>query len=259
MGFKRTLWEATILKQYNGVSVADVICVKPTEKKGEKVIFSTAVGSGVKEYAGKVEYTDATTTDVELIFDKKRYFAATMSDVEAVQTNLPVLQATVEQDSFDMAAQVDGDVFTKAISEAGKTITGGSIDKSNIYDLIVDMGTALSKNKVPKANRFVIVNSEILGLLSKDDRFTRNPNVLENGVVEGQKINGLQVISSEELPGGKIFAMHKSALGYDKILDKVEHLRLESAFSEAVRGLCVYGAKVLRPKGIVGMTYTIGA
>ena len=51
--------------------------------------------------------------------------------------------------------------------------------------------------------------------------------------------------------------MHKSALGYDKILDKVEHLRLESSFGEAVRGLGVYGAKVLRPKGIVALNYTI--
>ncbi|WP_290060212.1 phage capsid protein [Paraclostridium bifermentans] len=259
MGFKRTLWEATILNHYHNASVADVICVKPVSKQGEKVIFSVAGEGAVKDYTGTVVYDDATTTDVELIFDKKKYFAIKMDDVEAAQTNLPVMQAHTEEHAYALVEQVDKDVLAKAIAEAGKTITGGAIDKTNIYDLIVDMGTALSKNKVPKANRFVVVNSEILGLLSKDDRFTRNPVVLANGVVEGQKINGLQVVSSEELPAGKIFAMHKSALGYDKILDKVEHLRLESSFGEAVRGLGVYGAKVLRPKGIVGMTYTIGA
>lgn len=257
MGFKRTLWEAAILNQYHNASISDVICVKPVSKQGEKVIFSCATGSGVKDYTGTIVYTDAVTTDVELIFDKKKYFAPTMPDVEAAQTNLEVLENTVLEDSLAMVAQVDSDVLAAAVTGAGKTLTNATLNKATVYDSIVDMATELSKNKVPKANRFVIVNAEILGLLAKDPRFTANPNTLANGVVEGQKINGLQVIESQELPATKIIAMHKSALGYDKILDKVEHLRLQSSFAEAVRGLCVYGAKVLRPKGIIALTYTL--
>ncbi len=257
MGFKRTLWEATILNQYHNVSVADAICVKPVSKQGEKVVFSVVGEGAVKDYEGTVTYDEATTTDVELIFDKKKYFAIKMDDVDKAQTNLPVLQENTEQHAALLAEKVDTDVLAKAVSEAGKTLTNSTVNASNIYDQIVDMGTELSKNKAPKSNRFVVVNAEILGLLAKDPRFTANPVVLANGIVEGQIINGLQVVSSEELPASKIFAMHKSALGYDKILDKVEHLRLESSFGEAVRGLGVYGAKVLRPKGIVALNYTI--
>ncbi|MDB8791948.1 hypothetical protein PN398_14595 [Romboutsia sp. 1001216sp1] len=257
MGFKRTLWEATILNHYHNASVADAICVKPVSKQGEKVIFSVAGEGAVKDYTGKVEYTDATTTDVEMIFDKKKYFAIQMDDVEKAQTNLPVLQTATEEHAYALVEQVDKDVLAKAVTEAGKTLNNDTLNQTNVYDQIVDLGTELSKNKAPKANRFVVVNAEILGLLAKDARFTANPVVLANGIVEGQKINGLQVVTSEELPASKIFAMHKSALGYDKILDKVEKLRLESSFGEAVRGLGVYGAKVLKPKGIVALNYTI--
>ena len=257
MGFKRTLWEATILNHYHNVSVADAICVKPVERQGEKVIFSVAGEGAVQDYSGTISYTDVATTDVELVFDKKKYFAIKMDDTDKAQTNLEVLQAVTEEHAYAMAEQVDKDVFAAAKTGAGKTLNNATLNATNVYDEIVNMGTELSKNKVPRANRFVVVNAEILGLLAKDARFTLNPVVLENGIVEGQKINGLQVVVSEELPASTILAIHKSALGYDKILDKVEQIRLESSFGEAVRGLGVYGAKVLRPKGVVALTYTI--
>ena len=40
-------------------------------------------------------------------------------------------------------------------------------------------------------------------------------------------------------------------------LNKTEALRLEGSFSDAVRGLAVYGRKALRTKGIAGLLYEI--
>lgn len=106
-----------------------------------------------------------------------------------------------------------------------------------------------------------MINADVLGLLSKDDRFTSNPNVLENGVVEGQKINGMQVVVSEEIPNVtgklKIMALHKSAVGFAKQIEKTEAIRLESSFSDGVRGLFVYGAEVLRPEAMAVLTATV--
>ena len=103
----------------------------------------------------------------------------------------------------------------------------------------------------------MIINSTYLGLLSKDDRFTKNYTILENGVVEGASINGSQLVVSEELPADKYILAHKEAWVHGIQLSKIEALRLETTFADGVRGLQVSGAKVLRPKGIAVLTGTI--
>ena len=97
-----------------------------------------------------------------------------------------------------------------------------------------------------------------LGLLSKDKRFTANPKVLENGVVEGQTINGMQVMCSEELPANVIIANHKSAIGAAKQINEVEAMRLQNKFADGIRGLCVYGDKVLRDDASAALYFEVG-
>ena len=138
-------------------------------------------------------------------------------------------------------------------SSAKKKVTAASA-----YDYIVDLGTMLSKKKVPKVNRFVTVNADYLGLLSKDKRFTANPKVLEKGVVEGQTINGMQVMCSEELPANVIIANHKSAIGAAKQINEVEAMRLQNKFADGIRGLCVYGDKVLRDDASAALYFEVG-
>ena len=86
-----------------------------------------------------------------------------------------------------------------------------------------------------------------------DTRFTANYTILENGVIEGAKINGVQLIFSEELNGGKfaIVALHKSAIGFGKQLEETEAMRLQNAFADGVRGLQVCGVKTLRGEAVV--------
>ena len=172
------------------------------------------------------------------------------------------MTATTKEHAAVLAETYDKDFFIAL--EAGTKIKIGSssskkkVTPASAYEYIVDMGTELSKKKVPKANRFVTVNAEYLGLLSKDKRFTSNPRVLENGVVEGQTINGMQVMCSEELPKNVVLANHKSAIGAAKQLEEMEAMRLQSKFADGVRGLCVYGDKVLRDDASVALYYEIG-
>ena len=123
-------------------------------------------------------------------------------------------------------------------------------------DVIVKANTQLNKHKVPKADRYVVVNAEALEELHLDPRFTANYTILENGVIEGAKINGVQLIFSEELNGGEfaIVALHKSAIGFGKQLEETEAMRLQNAFADGVRGLQVCGVKTLREEAVVKCT-----
>lgn len=260
--FKPTLWEGALIANFHSVSIADVLATRPTEIKGSKVIFNRIAGGTLKDYEGQVDWEDIDTTPVEMLFDKKKYFAFALDDVDKVQLRSEVMTATTKEHAAVLAETYDKDFF--AALEAGTKIKIGSagtkkkVTPASAYDYLVDMGTELSKKKVPKTNRFVTVNAEYLGLLSKDKRFTANPKVLENGVVEGQTINGMQVMCSEELPKNVVLANHKSAIGAAKQLEEMEAMRLQSKFADGIRGLCVYGDKVLREDASVALYYEIG-
>lgn len=263
--FKQTLWEGALLHNFHNVSIADVITTKPTSVEGNKIIFNRVGAGNIKDYTGTVSWDDINTTPIEMTFEQKKYFAFALDDVDRVQSKADVLKATTEEHGADLAETVDSYILDKAVAgvvagnKIGSKTTKKDVDKTNIYDYIVDLGTLLSKKKAPKTDRFVVVNAEILGLLSKDDRFTRNPDVLANGVVTNAKINGMTVVETEEITEGSVLALHKSALGYDKQIDEMEAMRLQSSFADGIRGLCVYDSVVLRDDAMAVLHYNIKA
>lgn len=260
--FKPTLWEGALIANFHSISIADVLATAPTDIKGSKVIFNRIAGGTLKEYEGRVEWDQIDTEPVEMIFDKKKYFAFALDDVDKVQLKADVMTATTKEHAAVLAETYDKDFFAALLAGTVMKIGSSSAKKkvtpANAYDYIVDIGTMLSKKKVPKTNRYVTVNAEYLGLLSKDKRFTANPKVLENGVVEGQVINGMQVMCSEELPANVILANHKSAIGAAKQIDEMEAMRLQDKFADGIRGLCMYGDKVLRDDASVAMYFEVG-
>lgn len=264
--FIPSVWESRLLHNFRKASIAELITSKPVKIEGNKIIFNRVGSVDVKDYEGSVAWDEVNTTPVELNMDQKKYYAFSVDDVDAVQAAGDLVDAHTAEAAGSLQETVDKYVlglYTGAHQDntIGTDASPVTVSKTNIYDHIVDLGTKLNKKKVPKANRYVVINSDALGLLSKDDRFTRNPQVLENGVVEGGNVNGMTVIVSEEVAEAdgkfKFLALHTSAIGLGKQLDETEAMRLQSAFADGVRGLMVYGAKVKRPEALAVLTATI--
>ncbi|GAA0679064.1 hypothetical protein [Clostridium cadaveris] len=261
--FKATLWEGALLANFHSVSVTDAVSTKPTKIQGNKVIFNRVGAGTIKDYEGTIAWDEINTTPIEMTFNKKKYFAFSLDDCDKVQLVADVMGATTAEHAAVLAETYDKDFYTvlaagvKSTNKIGTSSSKKDISSVNVYDYIVDLGTILSKNKVPKADRYVTVDAEILGLLSKDRRFTPNPNVLANGVVEGQTINGMKVVCSEEKPVNQIVAHWKGAIGAAKQLDEMEAMRLQTSFADGVRGLCMYGSKVLREEAIAVLFYNV--
>lgn len=264
--FIPAVWESKLITNFKKRSIAEVITTKPAEIKGNKIIFNRAGSVQVKDYTGAVSWDEVSTTPIELNFDQKKYFAFTLDDVDKAQAAGDLIDTHTGEAAYTLQETVDKYVlglYTEADADnvIGSDASPRHLDVHNVYDSIVDLGTKLSKKKVPMSDRFVVVNAEVLGLLSKDDRFTRNPVVLENGVVEGAKINGFTVVVSEELHETdgklKIVALHKTALGHAKQIDEMEAMRLQGAFADGVRGLMVYCGGAIRPEALAVLTATI--
>jgi hypothetical protein len=264
--FIPTIWEARLMANFHKRSIADLITTKPTKIEGNKIIFNRVGAVNVKDYEGKVEWDDTNPSKVEINMDQKKYFAFKVDDVDAVQAAGDLIDPHTQEAGSVLQETVDTFIlgkYTGALKEhlIGSDAAPIELTPKNAYDYIVDLNTILNIKKVPKTERFTIINSQVLGLLSKDDRFTKQPIVLESGIVEGQIINGSQIVVSEEVHGTggkyKIMGLHKSAIGYGKQLDETEAQRLQTSFADGIRGLMVYGGDMLRQESLAVLTATI--
>ena len=245
--FIPTIWEARLLAKFHERAIVNMITVPPTKIEGEKIVFNKVSDVDVKDYEGAVTFGDLEVSKVELPMDQKKYFAFKVDDVDQVQAAGELIDPHIEEAAYKLQEAADAFVLGKAMA-AASAVSGAT----TVYDAIVACNTKLNKNKVPKAERFAVVNAEALEDLHLDARFTAEYQILENGIIEGAKVNGVQLIFSEELNGGAeaVCVLHKSAVGYGQQLKETEALRLESAFADGVRGLEVYGAAVLRAEAI---------
>ena len=243
------IWEARLLAKFHERSITDLITTKPTKIEGNKVIFNHVSDVSINTYEGKVNFENLSTPKVELPLDHEKYWAFKVDDVDAVQAAGDLIDAHVQEAGYGLQEATDKYVLDEAL-KTSNTVAKGDL---KAYDIIVKCNTVLNKKKVPKADRFAVINAEVLEELNLDSRFTANYKILENGIVEGGDINGTTLVFSEELNEGNyaILTLHKSAIGYGKQLEKTEAMRLQNSFADGVRGLQLDGVTTLRENALV--------
>ncbi|WP_018923857.1 phage capsid protein [Salsuginibacillus kocurii] len=260
------VWESRLLHNYKSNSIAGMITTAPTEVTGNTVKFNRIGAVDVNDYDGEVDWSEISTTSVELNLSEKKYFSFVLDDVDAAQSAGELIDDATEEASGSLQEKVDQYVLSHYADAHEDNVIGSDeeaveLTVDNTYDKLVDLGTKLSKKKVPKADRYVVINHDVLGKLSKDERFTRNYEILENGVVDGASVNGMTVVVTEEthVEDGviKVMALHSSAIGLGEQINEVEAMRLQDKFADGVRGLMVYGAVVKRPEALATLNATV--
>ncbi|MBE0339534.1 P22 phage major capsid protein family protein [Paenibacillus sp. 23TSA30-6] len=201
-------------------------------------------------------------TQKTLVIDQAKYFNFQVDDVDAAQANVNLLDGGIVEASYGLANVVDqylAGFYTevKAENTMGNDTTPVIPTKDTAYDMLIDLGVLLDENNVPESERFVVVPAWYYGLLLKDARFTKDSNIIRTGYVGD--IDSMTVYKSNNVPntGGakyKIIAGHKSAISFAGQVDSVEAFRPEKQFSDAVKGLQVFGAKCIKPEALAVLT-----
>jgi hypothetical protein len=98
--------------------------------------------------------------------------------------------------------------------------------------------------------------------LVKDSRFSNisasgSPEALRNGIVT--RVAGMDILESNNVPNTegalyKIIAGANAATTYAEQIVDVEAYRPDDSFSDAVKALHLFGAKVVRPSALALMT-----
>ena len=198
-----------------------------------------------------------------LVVDQAKSFSFQVDDVDRRQALPGIVEEATREAAYGLADTIDqylAGFYTGAINTISTTaVTAAS---ANAYTLLVDLKVKLDEKNVPNEGRWVVVPPWYHGLLLKDNRFidasaSGSTAPLTNGMVGRAAGFDVRVSNNAPLITGDDYAViagHNSALTYAEQINKVEALRLESSFSDGIRGLAVYGAKLVRPDSIAVLT-----
>ncbi|ABK61409.1 conserved hypothetical protein [Clostridium novyi NT] len=217
----------------------------------------------VKDYKGGTieDPEELKSNQTILTIDQAKYFNFKVDDVDKAQSNILLVDKGMGRASY--AVQDVIDKFIAALVKDAKIKIGSTskpieITVANAYDTLVDLGVELDNKNVPRVGRFAILPPFYLGLLSKDPRFTKDFKILENGVVEGATVSGFKLMMSNNVPFSannySIMAGTDMAISYAGQVTEIEAYRPEKSFSDAMKGLYVFGAKVVQPDCLACLT-----
>lgn len=172
-------------------------------------------------------------------------------------------------------------------------VSGGSSSESvavgvaGTYDvtplqIVNRFGRLLDEQNVPQDGRFIVIDPVFAEKLKDENsKFINNDynpgaDQLTNGKLIEGKIRGFSVYQSNNLPKvgtgagtvdtngssshyGVLLAGHQGSAASAQQLEKTEHYRDPYSFGDIVRGMHLYGRKILKPAGLLRCWYNVNA
>lgn len=271
--FIPTIWSARLLSHLDKKHVYAALMNRDYEGEiknfGDTVKINQIGDVEIKDYIKNkdIEAPEELSGDqLTLTIDQAKYFNFGIDDVDAAQVNPKLMDKAMMRAAYGMNDVTDK--FAANLMVVGAAGSIGSDEnvivptKGTAYDYLVDLGTDLTERDVPTEGRWVVIPAWYHGLLLKDDRFVGNGTDFNKALLEGGKVGvgaGFHIFLSNNVPhtGGakyKILAGTNEAGSYAEQILKTEAYRPEKRFSDAVKGLHVYGGKVLQPKCLSVLT-----
>ena len=203
-------------------------------------------------------------------------------DTVNTTTNGSVAVSTAGTDELLSSMKIDAASFGGSAGDALalQPRTGGATDSTPAVGdtfpltVIARMSRLLDQQNVDTQGRWLVVDPVFMELLKDEDSRLFNSDFggkgLQNGLI-GMNIHGFRVYTSNNLPTvgtgpsftgtnsstnyGMIVAGHDSAVATAEQINKTETYRDPDSFSDIVRGMHLYGRKILRPEALVNAKY----
>ncbi|MFA9432937.1 hypothetical protein, partial [Egicoccus sp. AB-alg2] len=203
----------------------------------------------------------------QLLIDQEKYFNFMVDDVDAAQAAGSVMDGGMESAAFQLRDVADRHLASFHADAAAANRIGTDVDPVSISDpahayfYLNRLALKLDNAGVPSEGRYAVLPTWFASLLSLDKRFTSagdyggGNSPLLNGEVG--RAAGFNLLTSRNAPSGtdgvdtdndKVIAGHPMALSFAEQINKVEAYRPERRFGDAVKGLHVYGAKLVYPE-----------
>lgn len=281
------IWSGKLIENFYDATVLSAISNTDYEgeirRMGDTVNIRTQPNITIREYVkGQnlvVENPDS--PKLQLLIDKGEYFSCIEDDVDRVQSDIKLMDMWSKDASEQMKVKIDQRVLTDMLPDIAATNKGGTAGQQSaafnlgttgapltvtkdgasattpVVDLIVDMGTVLDEANVPESDRFLVIPARMAGLIKKSELKDASlsgdsASPIRNGRLGMIDRFTLYVSHNLNVSSGKtsIIAGHKMGFTFASQMTEMETLRAQSTFGNIVRGLQVYGYKVVKPEAL---------
>jgi len=227
---------------------------------GNKVNIRTVPAVSVADYTGSLSYSDVTSSTIELNIDKAKSYAFKVDDILKEQADIDFMNEAANDAAQNMKIAIEQDVFANVAAGSSLTdinATPSNITSANVLGFILDAGQQLDENNIPEDGRFMIINPAVATLLKQSElrqAYLTGDKVspLRNGFIGTVDRFNMYVSNNLSTSAGVTSGLygHPKAIAYASQMTNTETVRLESSFGDGVRGLSVYGYKVILPTAI---------
>ena len=233
---------------------------------GDQVKINSVGDITVSNYAPNV--TDITPQQLDaqqsvLEIDQAKYFAFYIDDVDHAQTKPKLMGEAMRKAAYALADDADQHI-AGFWNQACTTVSSTGVTQANALRILGDISKELSDRSVPTNGRWAVIPPwyhvflVLNGVLETDGSIDAS-NHYSNGFVG--RAFGFDIYLSNNLTTGgtavdrsnRGLAGTSRAISFADQIVKTEAYRPENAFSDAVKGLHVYGSKVIDPNALVSI------
>lgn len=210
----------------------------------------------------------------DLVLDKQKYFNFLVDDIEEFQSTPNVMDETMKQAAIKIADQVDDDM--QAIFNGGhaaarsERVTAALTDANwgqQFVQAVINTNRDMTKAKVPIEERWLVLHPDVLAALevylvakaAAGNVFTpaTADETLRNGF--SGHLLGFRTFVTNKCPSVAVSSVNywrcfagqgTNAVTMAEQIASVEPYRPEKRFADAVKGLYVYGGKLIESAGL---------
>jgi hypothetical protein len=281
------IWSGKLIENFYDATVLAAISNTDYEGEirqyGDTVNIRTTPEITIRDYVKGQSLTveNPDKPKIQLVIDKGEYFACVEDDVDKVQSDINLMDTWSKDASERMKIKIDQRVLTDilpGIASTNKGATAGEQSASfnlgttgspltvtkdgaggttSVIDLIVDMGTVLDEANAPEADRFLVIPAKMAGLIKKselkDASLTGDSmSVVRNGRLGMVDRFTIYVSHNLLVSSAKynIISGHKMGFTFASQMTNMETIRSETTFGNIIRGLQVYGYKVIKGEAL---------
>lgn len=279
------IFSQKVLVAFRKSSVAEALC--NTDYIGELKSFGDTVNIIAEPQISVYDYTRGSTitntalTDEELVLvvDQAKAFQFTIDDIETRFSNINWQSLAADNAAYKLKDAMDVNVLAAmkagalAANNYGSTTdvidVGFGSGEVDPLDVLARQARLLDEQNVPEENRWFVAEPKFYEELAKTSSkllsvdYNQGDGGLKNGLIASGQLRGFKMYKSQNLPSYTatgtsaafgtpkvVMAGHMSSTACASAMNNVETVRSTTTFADIVRGLLVWGRKVLRPEAI---------
>ena len=220
---------------------------------------------------GQINIQNLADDQLQLVVDQANAFAFKVDDIEERQSHVNWEALATSSGAYALKDSYDENVIAAMFSGAGTTVgsdgsgtdTGFGTSETDPTDILANAAKRLHGADVPTDNRWFLGTPEFYEQLGQASAKLMDASVtgdgtspLRNGSVLNGQVNGFKLYMTNNFAASstsnyyKVLYGHMSSTATANAIAKTEVVRDPDSFADIVRGLHVFGRKVLRSEAL---------